>query len=82
MGNKIQDPYKDRCFYSIVFKAFDYQPNDIGTWKAICNEYVFNPMEIEKNGAIANIIQDCTNLNANQAIAINGITPIERVAEV
>ena len=49
MGRILQDPYKDRCFYSVVFKSFDYKPNDIGKWKATCSEYVFNPLEVVHN---------------------------------
>lgn len=55
MRGNLQKKYKKRCFFSIVFKAFDYAVNDNGSWKAICNEYVFNPIEVEKNGKIANI---------------------------
>lgn len=82
MGRNFQGPYKDRCFFSIVFKTFDYQPNDIGTWKATCNEYVFNPIEVEKNGAIGNIVQDCMKLNSNQIVTINGLDPTIRTTEV
>ncbi len=80
MGRNIQDPYKERHFFSIVFNAFDYNPNDSGKWKAICNEYVFNPKEVEDNGSIAQIARDSSNLSNGQTISINGITPTERVA--
>lgn len=80
MGRNIQDPYKERHFFSIVFNAFDYNPNDSGKWKAICNEYVFNPKEVEDNGSIAQIASDSSNLSNGQTISINGITPTERVA--
>ena len=81
MGHNIQDPYKDRCFYSIVFKAFDYQPNDVGSWKASCSEYVFNPLEIEKNRTIGEIVKDCVTLNQEKNVKINGVSPIIRVAK-
>lgn len=80
MGRNVQDPYKERHFFSIVFNAFDYNPNDSGKWKAICNEYVFNPKEVEDNGSIAQIARDSSNLSNGQTISINGITPTERVA--
>ena len=80
MGRNVQDPYKERHFFSIVFNAFDYNPNDSGKWKAICNEYVFNPKEVEDNGSIAQIARDSYNLSNGQTISINGITPTERVA--
>lgn len=81
MGNNLQLPYKERCFFSIVFKAFDYTPNDVGNWKAICREYVFNPLEIEKSGTIGNISKDCLKLNSNEIISINGQNPIDRIAK-
>ena len=79
---KLKDPYKDRCFFSVVFKAFDYQPNDNGKWKAVCSEYVFNPLEVEENRTIGIITQDCTKLNANQPISINGVNPTIKTAIV
>ena len=74
MGRNLQDPYKDRCFFSVVFKAFDYQPNDNGKWKAVCNEYVFNPLEVEKNRTIGIITQDCAKLSEGKPISVNGVT--------
>jgi hypothetical protein len=82
MGSNFQDPYKDRCFYSVVFKAFDYQPNDNGKWKAVCSEYVFNPLDVEENRTIGIIVQDCAKLNINQPVSINGVNPTTRTASV
>ena len=82
MGRNIQDPYKDRCFFSVVFKAFDYQPNDNGKWKAVCNEYVFNPLEVEENRTIGTITQDCAKLSEGKPISINGVSPTTRTAIV
>lgn len=81
MGNNLQTPYKDRCFFSVVFKAFDYQPNDVGSWRAICNEYTFDPLEIEENGSLGNIAQDCLKLNSNKSVSINGQAPTQRIAQ-
>ena len=81
MGRNLQDPYKDRCFYSVVFKSFDYKPNDIGKWKATCSEYVFNPLEVEENRSIGIIAQDCMKLSTNQSV-INGINPTIRTATI
>ena len=81
MGNNLQPPYKDRCFFSVVFKAFDYQPNDVGSWRAICNEYTFDPFEIEENGSLGNIAQDCLKLNSNKSVSINGQAPTQRIAQ-
>jgi len=75
MGKNIQDPYKERCFFSIVFKAFDYSVNDSGSWKAICNEYVFNPIEVEEGGTIGKIANDAKGLNRGKPSTINGIQP-------
>lgn len=75
MGKNIQDPYKERCFFSIVFKAFDYSVNDSGSWKAICNEYVFNPIEVEEGGTIGQIANDAKGLNRGKPSTINGIQP-------
>ena len=75
MGKNIQDPYKERCFFSIVFKAFDYSVNDSGSWKAICNEYVFNPTEVEEGGTIGQIAHDAKGLNRGKPSTINGIQP-------
>lgn len=82
MGRNLQDPYKDRCFFSVVFKAFDYQPNDNGKWKAVCNEYVFNPLEVEENRTIGIITQDCAKLSEGKIISINGVNPTTRTAIV
>lgn len=82
MGRNFQDPYKDRCFFSVVFKAFDYQPNDNGKWKAVCNEYVFNPLEVEENRTIGIITQDCAKLSEGKPISINGVNPTTRTAIV
>ena len=81
MGRNLQDPYKDRCFYSVVFKSFDYKPNDIGKWKATCSEYVFNPLEVEENRSIGIIAQDCMKLSTNQSV-INDINPTIRTATI
>jgi hypothetical protein len=81
MGRNLQDPYKDRCFYSVVFKSFDYKPNDIGKWKATCSEYVFNPLEVEENRSIGIIAQDCMKLSTNQSV-INGINPTISTATI
>ena len=75
MGKNIQDPYKERSFFSIVFKAFDYFVNDSGSWKAICNEYVFNPIEVEEGGTIGKIANDAKGLNRGKPSTINGIQP-------
>lgn len=75
MGKNIQDPYKERCFFSIVFKAFDYSVNDSGSRKAICNEYVFNPIEVEEGGTIGKIANDAKGLNRGKPSTINGIQP-------
>lgn len=82
MGNNLQPQYKERCFFSIVFRAFTYQPNDSGTWRAKCNEYVFNPMEVNKNGLISTIAKDSRLLIRGNAIVIASITPNERVSVV
>lgn len=82
MGRNLQDPYKDRCFFSVVFKAFDYQPNDNGKWKAVCNEYVFNPLEVEENRTIGIITQDCAKLSEGKPISVNGVNPTTRTAIV
>lgn len=82
MGRNFQDPYKDRCFFSVVFKVFDYQPNDNGKWKAVCNEYVFNPLEVEENRTIGIITQDCAKLSEGKPISINGVNPTTRTAIV
>ena len=74
-GKNTQDPYKERCFFSIVFKAFDYSVNDSGSWKAICNEYVFNPIEVEEGGTIGKIANDAKGLNRGKPNTINGIQP-------
>lgn len=75
MGRNIQSPYKERHFYSIVFKSFDYTPNDNGSWNAKCYEYVFNPTNIENNGEITNIINDAQKIKDGNAVTINGIEP-------
>ena len=75
MGKKLQDPYKDRLFFSVVFKAFDYQTNDAGSWNAICNEYIFNPYEVEEGRTIGRIAQDCLKINIGEPISINGTNP-------
>lgn len=75
MGKNIQDPYKEISFFSIVFKAFDYFVNDSGSWKAICNEYVFNPIEVEEGGTIGKIANDAKGLNRGKPSTINGIQP-------
>lgn len=81
MENNLQTPYKDRCFFSVVFKAFDYQPNNVGSWRVICNEYTFDPLEIEENGSLGNIAQDCLKLNSNKSVSINGQAPTQRIAQ-
>jgi len=75
MGKNLQDPYKDRLFFSVVFKAFDYQTNDAGSWNAICNEYIFNPYEVEESRTIERIAQDCLKINIGEPISINGTNP-------
>ena len=60
--------YKANNFYNIVFNAFDDNPNDSGKWNTICNEYVFNPKEVEDNGSIAQIARDSSNLSNVQTI--------------
>lgn len=75
MGNNIQTQYKKRVFFSIVFKAFDYKPNDNGTWKATCAEYVFNPLTVEENGLIVNIANDAKKLRNGEIITICCMNP-------
>lgn len=58
-----------------MFKAFDYSVNDSGSWKAICNEYVFNPIEVEEGGTIGKIANDAKGLNRGKPSTINGIQP-------
>lgn len=82
IGRNVQDPYKDRRFFSVVFKAFDYQQNDNGKWKAMCNEYVFNPLEVEEKKAIGIIAHDCAELCKNHPISINGVNPTTRTTIV
>lgn len=63
-----------------MFKAFDYSVNDSGSWKAICNEYVFNPIEVEEGGTIGKIANDAKGLNRGKPSTINGIQP--QISEV
>ena len=75
MGQNIQSQYKKRCFFSIVFKAFDYEPNDNGSWKAICAEYVFDPISVEEDGQIIQIANDAAKLQQGNVVSICGINP-------
>ena len=79
MGSNLQEPYKYRYFYSIVFKAFDYNPNDSGAWNAECFEYVFNPIEVKNENKIDSVARDAFGLSGQKTL-IAGLSPITRKA--
>jgi 3D (Asp-Asp-Asp) domain-containing protein len=76
MGKNLQRPYKEKVFFSIVFKAFDYTTNDKGSWKA-----VFNPLEVQETNNISTIALDAQKLSLGTPIPIGGISPTVRTTD-